>query len=123
MLLAHQTSERLGNQLSDIFNPDRLFQTPGSWINNLIHNIFGSIINIFLLIAGALAVIFFMYSGVLYITAGGDQEKADKGKKGVIFASIGILIIALSFGIARYLSGTLAGELATGQFTGRVPTR
>lgn len=120
MLLAQETSERLGNQLSGIFDPGRIFQQPGDWLQNLLHNIFGSIINIFLVIAGALAVIFFMYSGVLYITAGGDQEKAEKGKKGVIYASIGILIIALSFGVVRYLSRTLSGELATGQFTGRV---
>ena len=50
-------------------------------------------ISIFLWIAAVLAVIYLIYGGVLYITAGGDAEKATKGRTALINAIIGIIII------------------------------
>ena len=59
-------------------------------------------INWFLYFAGALAVIYLIYGGILYITAGGDQEKATAGKTAVINAVIGIIIIALALLIVAW---------------------
>lgn len=62
-----------------------------------------------LLIAGALAVIYLIYGGILYITAGGDAEKATKGRTALINAIIGIIIIALAFAIVTWV-GTLISK-------------
>lgn len=80
-------------------------------------NILVAVINIALILAGALAVIYLIYSGVIYITAGGDAEKAGKGRTGIINAIIGIIIIALAFGITQYLINTLAPSIPSGQPT------
>lgn len=53
--------------------------------------------------AGALAVIAVIYSGIMYITAGEDAEKAAKGKKNLTWAIIGILIISLALIIVNTL--------------------
>ena len=64
-------------------------------------------INAALWFAGALAVIYLIYGGMLYITAGGDAEKATKGRTALINAIIGIIIILLALIIVAYVRDTL----------------
>lgn len=52
-----------------------------------------------LLIAGAIAVIFLIYGGIQYLTAGGNPEQATKAKTTIVNAVIGIIVIALAFAI------------------------
>jgi hypothetical protein len=54
-------------------------------------------------LAGALAVIYLIYGGILYITAGGDAEKATKGRTALVNAIIGIIIIALAMVIVKWV--------------------
>jgi uncharacterized membrane protein len=46
---------------------------------------------------GIVAVVSFIWGGVKYITAGGDSEKAESGKKVIIGSAIGLLIIMSSY--------------------------
>ncbi|MCC2631724.1 MAG: Type secretion system pilin, partial [Patescibacteria group bacterium] len=62
-------------------------------------------INILLVLAGVLAVLFLIYSGFLYITAGGSADKAKAARGGIINAVIGIIIIMASFFIVRFAVG------------------
>jgi len=55
------------------------------------------IVDIFMIIIGALSVIAIIVGGIFYITAGGDQKKAEKGKKTVLYACIGIAITTLTY--------------------------
>ena len=68
-------------------------------------------INIFLWVAGVLAVIYLIYSGILYITAAGNPDAAKKGQQGIVNAVIGIVVIALTFVIIGTLNnfGTNVG--------------
>lgn len=56
--------------------------------------------------AGALAVFAIIYSGIMYMTAGGDAEKALKARKNLLWAVFGVIIIFLSFAIIRSI-GTI----------------
>jgi len=60
-------------------------------------------VNALLWFAGAVAVIYLIYGGLLYITAGGDAEKATKGRTALINAVIGIVIILLALVIVAYV--------------------
>ena len=62
-------------------------------------NIINSMITIILIVAGILAVMYLVYGGIIYITAGGDAEKAGKGRTAITNAIIGIVIIVASFAI------------------------
>ena len=62
------------------------------------------VIEILLSIAGLLAVIFLIVGGFRYITAGGNEESAESGKKTIINAIIGIVVILLAFVIVRVVS-------------------
>jgi len=56
-------------------------------------------------VLGIVAIIAFVYliiSGVNYITAGGDAEKATKARAGILNAIIGIVVVVISFFILRF---------------------
>lgn len=63
----------------------------------------GNIVNWLLVLAGILAVIFLVYGGILYITAGPDAEKATKGRTAVVNSVIGITIIILALAIINWV--------------------
>lgn len=78
-----------------------------------ISTILTRVVNFILLIAGGLAVIYLIYSGILYITAAGNPDAAKKGQQGVINAIIGIVIIMLAFFLVRAAT-TLGSNVNTG---------
>jgi len=65
--------------------------------------ILGNVLDWILILAGAIAVVYLVYGGILYITAGGDAEKATKGRTAVVNAIIGIVIILLAVLIVNWV--------------------
>lgn len=57
--------------------------------------------------AGALVLIYLIYGGILYVTAGGDAEKATKGRTAVINAVIGLIIVLLALVIMSWVNSAL----------------
>jgi amino acid transporter len=76
--------------------------------------IFRTIINWALGIAFGVAVIFLIIGGFRYITAGGNEESAEKGKSSVINALIGIVIIVLSYVIVNVVANLVTGNGSVG---------
>ena len=75
------------------------FLTPSNDTGN-VSSIIATVIDWVIFIAGALAIIYLIYSGIIYITAAGNPDAAKKGQQGVINAIIGIVIIVLAYVIA-----------------------
>jgi len=70
------------------------------------------IINVLLVVVGILAVIYLIYGGIMYITAGGDAEKANKGRVAITNAIIGIVIIMLALAIYNFvIQGVRSGDV------------
>lgn len=67
------------------------------------------IINWLLTFVGALAVIALIYSGVMYITAGGDAAKAENAKKNIVWAIVGILIAISALIIVNVIAQAFHG--------------
>ncbi len=66
----------------------------------------GQIISWMTMIAGVLAVVFLIYYGIMFITSGGDPEKATKARTGIIYAVIGIIVITAAYFIINFAIGT-----------------
>jgi len=66
-------------------------------------------VNYILLFLGLLATIMVIYGGFLYVTAGGDDAGAEKGKKILMYAAIGIIVILISYALINTLIGSGLG--------------
>ncbi len=77
--------------------------SPNTDLTTVIRNILSWV----LMLGGAIAVIYLVYGGILYITAGGDAEKATKGRTAIVNAIIGIIIIALAYVIVQFVGNAL----------------
>ena len=68
------------------------------------------VFNILLYLAGIIAVLFIIIGGYQYLTSGGNDEDAEKGKKTVTNALIGLIVVILAFTIVNVLTGTIGGS-------------
>lgn len=59
------------------------------------------IVNFVGAITGAIAVLYTIYGGVLYLTSGGNPDRAKTGKDAIVHGIVGIVIIVLAFLIVR----------------------
>lgn len=91
-------SFNLGDLGTINFDPTKVHSIP---------EIIAAIINLLLMLVGSLAVLAIVYSGVMYITASGDQTRAETAKKNLTWAIMGIVIVALSFLVVEIVSRTL----------------
>ncbi|MDQ5919407.1 MAG: hypothetical protein QG668_134, partial [Patescibacteria group bacterium] len=55
--------------------------------------IIGNLINIFFSVLGVLLLLYILYAGYLWMTAGGEQEQVEKAKSYIKNAVIGLLIM------------------------------
>jgi len=66
------------------------------------------VIRILLFIGGGVAVLFIIIGGYQYLTSMGNEEQAEQGKKTLINAVIGIVLIVLSYVIINAVLGTIS---------------
>jgi hypothetical protein len=72
---------------------------------NGIASIIINIANFFIIILGAVSVLFIVYGGFLYVTDDGSGTKAGNGKKIVINALIGLVVALVSFTLVSLVVG------------------
>lgn len=49
-----------------------------------------------------------LWSGVMYITAGGDAAKAEKARKSIMYTLLGVVLAMLAYGIVVYVTKTVS---------------
>ena len=87
---------------------NQLFGNRGVAGSDDIFELISNIIRLLLLLAGAIAVVFVIIGGYFYVTSAGNEEQAEKGKKTLINAIIGIVVIILSYAIISVISNTVS---------------
>lgn len=65
------------------------------------------VLNLLLTIAAGVAIIMIIYGAFMYLTAYGNEEQAEKGKKTILWTVIGIIVIIL----ADLIKNTIVGIL------------
>ena len=79
-------------------------QIPATFsINDLIMRV----INWAFVLGGGIAVIYVVYAGMTYLTAGANSEQAETAKTTITYAVIGIIVIAMAFTIVNWLAAAL----------------
>ena len=57
----------------------------------------------FITFTGSMALISFVYGGVLYVTSFGEEGQTEKGKKIMMYAAIGLAVAMLSYALVSIL--------------------
>ena len=68
-----------------------------------LQSLLSTVINIFSIVVGVIAVVMIIVGGLRYITSGGDSGKVTAAKTTIIYALIGLVIVALAQLIVHYV--------------------
>lgn len=60
------------------------------------------IINVFLMLVATIAVIVLIYAGVRYIISLGNEDEAERAKRMILYAVIGLIVVGLSAVIVNF---------------------
>ena len=82
---------------------------PGNLSDTPFLALLSSIINWILGLVGTIAVLMLIWGGFSYLTSAGNSEVTKKAKQTITYSIIGIIIIALSYTLVNFITGTLAG--------------
>jgi cytochrome bd-type quinol oxidase subunit 2 len=83
--------------------------TAGNSVDTFITNL----VNVFSVVVGVVAVIMIIIGGFRYITSGGDSNNISSAKNTIIYAIIGLIVVALAQFIVQFVLGRV-GNLAGG---------
>lgn len=76
-----------------------------------INDLLTQVINIFSVIVGVIAVFMIIFGGLKYITSGGDSGNVSGAKNTIIYALVGLVIVALAQFIVHFVLGKATGVL------------
>jgi hypothetical protein len=68
-----------------------------------VNKVVALVINIFSVVVGIIAVIMIVYGGFRYITSGGDTTKITSARNTILYAIIGLIIVALAQFIVKFV--------------------
>lgn len=73
------------------------------------------VISAFLGLVGGLALAVFMYAGIMWMTAGGDEKKVQTSKDAMRYAVMGLAMIMFAYAITSFVIDALTGSIASQQ--------
>lgn len=76
--------------------------------NDSLKSIASKIVNLLSVIVGIVSVIMIIYGGFKYITSGGDSGNVSGAKNTLVYAIVGLIIVALAQFIVHYVLSTAA---------------
>lgn len=75
-----------------------------------VNNVITTVINLFSVLVGVIAVIMIIYAGLRYITSGGDSAKITSAKNTIVYAIIGLIVVALAQFIVKFVLNKVTGN-------------
>jgi amino acid transporter len=75
--------------------------------NRTVPQIVGGVINGVLGLVGVIALVMFIYGGILWMTSGGKEEQIKKGKDTLIWAILGMALVFLSYALSNFVVSKL----------------
>lgn len=84
--------------------------TCGTGGTTTINGVLRAVINVLSAVAGTVAVIMAITAGFKYITSGGDTGQITSAKNTLMYALVGVLIVALSQALVRFVLDRIANN-------------
>ncbi len=70
---------------------------------NSVPVLIGRVINAVLGVVGSVALIMFIYGGITWMTAAGNEQSVSKGKNILMWAALGLAVIFLSYALVTFV--------------------
>ncbi|HET7302185.1 MAG TPA: pilin [Candidatus Saccharimonadales bacterium] len=74
-----------------------------------VNDVIKTIVNVFSAIVGVVSVVMIIFGGFKYITSGGDTGNITSAKNTIIYAVIGLVVVALAQFIVQFVLNRVAG--------------
>jgi len=84
-----------------------------STTESAVNTIATEVINVFTIIVGAASVFMIIYGGFRYITSGGSSDKVGSAKNTLIYAIVGLIIVALAQTLIHFVLSKTANTGST----------
>lgn len=84
--------------------PQQIEPVSGSAGNITVGQLLSKVIQWILLFAAAVAVLFLILGGLQYVTSAGNKDRIEKAKQTILYAVVGLIVIALSYVIVTFIS-------------------
>lgn len=105
----------LGVFFPAVCSADNLFAGIGCLSNgnctlNDVTTLFVNMARIILGVTGSLALLAFVYGGILFLVSGGSSERVNKAKQILVGASLGVVIVLASYTIIEFVITALGAS-------------
>ncbi|MFH1620520.1 MAG: pilin [Patescibacteria group bacterium] len=74
-----------------------------------IFDVMGRVVKAFLGVIGAVSLLIFIYGGITYMTAGGEESRVTKARDVLKYATIGLVAIVLAYAAVNFFISALTG--------------
>lgn len=88
-----------------------VYQTDNADLNSTLPGAIGSVISMVLAFTGLVLLVIMVYAGVLWLTAGGNEDQVSKAKQLIKNAIIGMAIALSAFVLTNFIVSSLIGVL------------
>ena len=75
-----------------------------------VYSLTGRIISVVLGLVGTIALVMFIYGGIIWMTSAGSSDKIKKGREAIIWSVIGMAVIFASYGLTKFLLDNITGQ-------------
>ena len=94
-----QTDPCPGGSGTCLCNPLGSINTPQALIGRIIDTVLG--------VVGSIALLMFVYGGIIWMTSSGSPEKVKSGRDTLVWSAIGLAIIFSAYGLVRVIIGAI----------------
>lgn len=77
--------------------------------NASVYTIIGRLISVVLGLVGSIALLMFIYGGVVWMTSAGAADRVKKGREAILWSVIGMAVIFASYGLTTFLINNITG--------------
>jgi hypothetical protein len=85
----------------------KIDESKGEGAESRVSNLINDIINIIMVIVGIAAVVMIIYGGFKFITSAGNPENTKAARNAILYALIGLVIVAFAQFIVKFVLGKL----------------
>lgn len=87
---------------------------PNATALNIIGSVMGKTVNLIIIFSAFIALIMLFIGAINWITSGGDKERMQKAQQRIMYAVIGLLIVAITWSVWTLLTGGILGIFERG---------